>query len=236
MNVVSGMKSSKRSYERKKLKHSVRLRDSWLKRHKRIIGTVTITLIGGFIVGIVLDQIFSGPRERTMHQEIYREFGQIRTEIGEFQDYVDGLPGTSDIRKKKLFERGMVARDSSKYDEARDLFRGILSLNPSPAEKVAVLILVGNAFVAQSRLEEAQGSYSEAIELARQHDISDGEAAALGNIGLICVDKGELDEAVEFLAGALGVFRSVGSKVDVDKAQRIIEEIHRETGSSSKKS
>jgi len=133
----------------------------WKKYRNEIIGIIIAVIVS--LLFFIWDQM----RSTKQVDELKQKTIQLKHEIGKVQDYLDGLPITSDIRKKKLLKNGFAARKNLNYDKARDLFRGILSLEPSPSERVAVLVLVGNTFSSQSKLQEAIGSYFEALSLAK---------------------------------------------------------------------
>jgi tetratricopeptide (TPR) repeat protein len=54
-------------------------------------------------------------------------------------------------------------------------------------------------------VESAQKYYEEALKIHREIEYRQGEATGLGNIGLIYMDKGELDSALKYLKEALNI-------------------------------
>ena len=111
--------------------------------------------------------------------------------------YKDGLAAMPEKRRRSLLSTGLEAMRDYKYNEAINYFRECLGSGTKQSEKVALLILIGNCFLSTGRREEAQGSYKEAEKIAREDNNNEGLSAALGNIGIACQFKGELDKAPE---------------------------------------
>ncbi|MGB8658647.1 MAG: tetratricopeptide repeat protein [Candidatus Zixiibacteriota bacterium] len=119
--------------------------------------------------------------------------------------FLDGLLGSKNPDLKGLSEKGYSLYEGEEYFDAIDTFKACLKLETEPSEREALFILIGNAFHALKRFEEAEDSYQEALRIGKTIDDEEGEAAALGNIGLIYQARGDLDQALKYLEEALEI-------------------------------
>jgi len=141
-----------------------------------------------------------------------QEVTELRRAVGEFQDYLDGIPETKNPKFKKLFDKGYDVYQQCKYNEAIDIFDQCLKLKIKDSERGALLILFGNALSSLGRNKDAEDRYQEALLLTHRIKDREGEATALGNIGLIYYNKGKLDTALKYHKNALGIAREIGYK------------------------
>ena len=81
-----------------------------------------------------------------------------------------------------------------------------------PDAKIELHILLGNSFLALSQLKEAEGHYRQAMDASRDAHFREGEAASLGNLGLIYADQGGLERAEEHYNDALTIQREIGHR------------------------
>lgn len=126
-------------------------------------------------------------------------------------EYLDGLSTTVNATRRAAFERARDLLVGNRSGEALPLFGELLGESESSAEEVALLILIGNCLFYLGRLEEAQRSYTEALEKARKQGEREAEAAALGNVGLVHRQKGDLFEAAQHHQGALKTYEQIGN-------------------------
>ncbi len=72
-------------------------------------------------------------------------------------------------------------------------------------------------------------NYSEdALKIRKEIRFREGEARALGNAGLIYEDKGDLDQALEYLNEALKIFEEIGMQPNVEQTLRNIKRVEEE--------
>ncbi len=126
--------------------------------------------------------------------------------------WLDGIPKSDDEELKERTLRVLAYLLSDKYQRAITELENILKVcTPSPTERMSVLINLGNAYYALSQYADALKNYEAILELTEKVDRGsalEGKAVALGNIGLIYRDKGDLDEALKYLKEALTILDS----------------------------
>ena len=144
--------------------------------------------------------------------ELQRDIEKIKTQMEQVALYLDGLPKTKDKNKKALFEKGISLMAQYKYEQAIESFRECSALETEESEKVALLILIGNSFYAWNRWDQALGSWKDALDAAEKAKDEEGQAVALGNLGLVYQDKGEWDKAIEFYNKSLKIKEKIGDE------------------------
>jgi tetratricopeptide (TPR) repeat protein len=170
----------------------------------------------GIIIGIIgiLIAVYFGVKvlKPKVPFELQEDIVKIRAKLEQVALYLDGLPKTKDKDKKALFEKGMSLMAQYKYEEAIESFRECLGLETGGSEKVALLHLIGNSFYAWNKWDSALGSWKEALDAAEKANDEQGQAAAIGNLGLVYKDKGEWDKAIEFYNKALKGLEKIGDE------------------------
>lgn len=93
-----------------------------------------------------------------------------------------------------LMEAGLIYRDAGKFQEARDVFRGVIALRPdSEIPQVAI----GSTYFAEGNYDEAISYYQAALDKEPQ------SAYAYAHLGEALFMKKEFDEAREKLQRAI---------------------------------
>jgi len=93
-----------------------------------------------------------------------------------------------------LMEAGFIYRDAGKYQEARDVFRGVMALRPdSEIPQVAI----GTTLFVEGKIDEAITTYQAALD---RHPES---AYAHAHLGEALFMKKEFDQARESLTRAI---------------------------------
>ena len=125
------------------------------------------------------------------------------------QYWLDGIPQSDDKELQKRTLTALLYSRDEKYPGAIKELENILKLCIlSPTEKMSVLLNLGNACYSLSRINGALANYEAVLELTKkvtEKDALEGKSAALGNIGLIYSDKGDLDSALKYLKDALKI-------------------------------
>ncbi len=160
--------------------------------------------------------LMSGEIEEILESQkrFEKEIEKIKSQMGQIAIYLDGLPKTKDKDKKALFEKGISLMAQYKYEEAIESFRDCLSLESDWSAKSALFLLIGNSFYAWNKWDPALGSWKEALDAAEKANDEQGQAAALGNLGLVYKAKGEWDKAIEFYNRALKGLEKIGDVED----------------------
>lgn len=126
-------------------------------------------------------------------------------------DYVDGISKSPDEKKRESFKRAREEQEKHHHKAAIELFKECLKRAESSNEKAALHLQIGNSLSHLGEGERALIAYQEALQATRTGDDEDGEAAALGNMGLVYAGKGELDKALSHHEDALKIHRKIGN-------------------------
>jgi tetratricopeptide (TPR) repeat protein len=140
-----------------------------------------ITIILSFLAGIypIIDLL-----KPSKTDEILYEVRELRREIGQPIRYEDGIPQSENLNLKGLFKEGQKHLDNYEYEKAIKSFRAALALQGvKPSESAGLLINIGIAQHKQSKWDEAEGSYKEALDWAEKGKDEWGKAAAPGKSG-----------------------------------------------------
>jgi len=167
-----------------------------------------ITFLGA--IKLILEILKPSGIKQELREVIAEELDK-RIEPTGASSWVDGIPQTKNINLATLFAKGLKYKKNFEYDKAIKAFIGALGLKDIKESETGVLHLqIGNSFYGQSKLEEALGSYKQALSFAERAKDDEGKAAASGNIGLIYQDKGDLHEALKYHQEALRIDKEIG--------------------------
>ena len=130
--------------------------------------------------------------------------------------WFDGILLSDNKELKERTLKALLYVKAEKYHDALREFDNILRVCMiSPTEKMSILLNLGNAHLSLSQNDEALINYSAILELTKKvsgKDALEGKASALGNIGLIYLVKGELDNGLKYLEDALKIYREIGCR------------------------
>jgi len=131
---------------------------------------------------------------------------------GDLNIYLDGLPEAKpEVRDP--FEEGRRLQNAEQHEAAIAEFEKAFAAAKNDSQRCALHILIGNSLAALSRLPEAEGHYRQALAGAEKADDEEGQAAALGNLGLVYAARGQLDKAEEHLMKALAIHEEIGDRL-----------------------
>jgi len=155
------------------------------------------------------------PEMAETEKRIEQKIDQLRREMGQPVPYENGIPESENFNLRGLFEKGKKHLGSYEYGKAIDAFRRAWALKDlKPSEKSALLIHIGIVQYKQSKWDEAEGAWKEGLGWAERGNDEWGQAAALGNLGLVYQAKGDWDKAVEFYNRALKGLEKIGDVED----------------------
>jgi tetratricopeptide (TPR) repeat protein len=134
--------------------------------------------------------------------------------------YADGVPFSDDPDVVKCLGEVFGLIEEERYlDAAQEIERCRLP-TMAPRDRMILSIITGNCYITLGRLTEAERYYRDALNISERQDfqhIYEKDTAkirgsALGNIGLIYSDKGDLDQALKYHKDALEIDRQIGYK------------------------
>jgi len=174
-----------------------------------------IALVIALVVGASRKQA-EGLKRQAAEQN--RKLDALQQTVGQLTAYLDGLPQAKGPVRTS-FDAGYAAYEACKWDEAIGHFKEALK-TAQGTQLVALYNLIGLSHYTPGRRDDALAAFEESRRLAVDFKDRKGEAAALGNIGLIWMNKGEWDRAVGNLVQVLAVFGQLGAKVEVARTLR----------------
>jgi len=106
--------------------------------------------------------------------------------------YADGvLQGPQAVRDH--FEEGQRLQDAHEHEKAIVEFQAALATADTDSRRGALHLHIGISHYLSGRLVQAEGSYSEALRLFEAAADEQGRAAALGDLGIVYTERGDLD-------------------------------------------
>jgi tetratricopeptide (TPR) repeat protein len=169
-------------------------------RTKIILSIICIPVL---IAGVWLPLQETAEKKKQEEADTYDRGLSERTVLllkGKPETYIDGLGETPLL--KHFFNEGQRCENEYRFKEAIEEYSKCLSHPGAAAEnKVAANILIGNCYYAQSKFGEAEKHYREALDNSKgvkdKIEKLKAKAFALGNIGLVLFQKGDLEGALE---------------------------------------
>ncbi len=128
--------------------------------------------------------------------------------------WLDGIPQSDD---KVLKDRNLKALKFIQKEDHKSAITELESIlrdcTTSPTERMSILLNLGNSYYNISNNDKALENYKSILGLSDNMDKKsalEGKSYALGNIGVVYRDKGELDNALKFHLDALVIDREIG--------------------------
>ena len=115
-------------------------------------------------------------------------------------------------QKEQLLDEAIKLQGENKQREAIDALYAAFGRDLEPLAKAQLHNLLGNSFFHLSKYQEAEGHYRQALDASRQAGHRQGEAATLGNLGLVYRSRGDLDRSEELHKESLVIHREIGNR------------------------
>jgi tetratricopeptide (TPR) repeat protein len=157
------------------------------------------------------------------------DVARLEQKVDRLAEYLDGLAEAKNPDLRAAFEdgrrlqlegyqqEGHAAQSAEKHREAIGCFSRALGLAETDSQRAALHNLRGNSYANVSQHKEAQADYEQVISLSQRipepKDAAQARAAALGNLGNVRVERGELNEAEEHFKQALKIQRDIGDRL-----------------------
>ena len=151
------------------------------------------------------------------------DVARLEQKVDRLAEFLDGLPQAKNPELRAAFEdaralqkEGYEAQSAHKHREAIACFTRALALAEDDSQRAALHLLRGNSYAYISQYKEAEGDYRETLELAESispaEDAAQARAAALGNLGIVYTDRGELAKAEEHHKQSLEIHMEIGNR------------------------
>jgi tetratricopeptide (TPR) repeat protein len=126
--------------------------------------------------------------------------------------YYDGLPQAKG-NVHDHFDAGRRLQEAEQHEPAIAEFEKALAVAQNDSQRCALHMLIGNSFLATSRLGQAEGHYQRSLAAGDKAQDKEGQARALGNLGIVYRQRGEPDKAEEHHRKALAIAEEIGDRL-----------------------
>jgi len=152
----------------------------------------------------------------------------VRRDLSKMAEYLGGFH-ESDPAVWQPFELGLAAMAACQWDQAIEQFRRAQA-KARGAQLVPIHNQTGVCHYVRGRPDDALRDFDESARLATRYRVELGKAPALGNIGVILHDYGELPSALNTMSEALAIARSIGDRGAAAPYLGNIGNVHRDQG------
>jgi tetratricopeptide (TPR) repeat protein len=187
-----------------------------------IVAPVTTAAIIGIGGWLLRDQLglFRSRQNRLTGERL----AVVEAQLKELQERsVSPPPGASPVDTESLVAQATPrterllgeAIELQRQHKERDAIERLLTAYDMdlPAEaKIQLHILAGNGFLRLSELEKAEGHYRQALDASQAAQNREGEAAALGNLGIVYGQRGDPNHAEQCFRDSLAIHRELGNR------------------------
>jgi tetratricopeptide (TPR) repeat protein len=80
--------------------------------------------------------------------------------------------------------------------------------------------------IRQHRSDDARHTFEQALDLARRMNYPYGQADYLTTYGIMCKERGAIEEARQWLQEALSIFLRLGAQKDVERVTTAVDELN----------
>ncbi len=152
---------------------------------------------------------------------------QIKQQVREIKEAFNGwraVPGTERLhrllREQSLGDHLAKAAELAKANKHREAIEHLAScLGPEmgAGDRAAIHLLMGNAYLATGKPVQAEAAYRKSLAaaeaIASTREKKEAQATALGNLGIIFRQRGELEKALEHYQKALQIHKEIGHRL-----------------------
>jgi tetratricopeptide (TPR) repeat protein len=185
--------------------------------------TVVLPIVAGLVIAIVVGFVFyligrkrGKQDQKKLKQDIIKELPKKFEEVlnRRFKGapvYLNGLPETTEKDKAKLLSDALDAMNEYRHDDAIAKFGECLDLETDPSKRCAILNLIGLSQWIFGYTRDAEQSFLQMIQVAKEAELDDAFSDALINIGLIYHRLGNSKKSLESFGQALLLNRKRGN-------------------------
>ena len=175
-----------------------------------IFWAILLGACGVIVLAIAVYVLYGLNRARRQARTAAVGKAVMRRDMDRMAEYLDGLPESLPAVRQP-FELGLAAIDTWAWNRAIGHFRQAMP-EARGAELVALFNLTGLCHYTQGLLVIALADFEYSARLADQFGDEEGKAPALGNIGVIWHDRGDLDKALQYKERALANAHQLGNQ------------------------
>jgi tetratricopeptide (TPR) repeat protein len=196
------------------------------------IDAIGIAATAFFGALIIIFFIPATPRKRTdggkaRIAELPSQAEQLSREVKQIRDAFNGwraVPGSDRLRnllmertrREHMAKAAELAR-AGRHRDAIERLEACLGPGLAAADRSAIYLLIGNAFLATRQPVQAEAAYqlslSSAEAIPSTTEKKEAQATALGNLGIVLRQRGELEKALEHYQKALGLHKEIGHRL-----------------------
>ena len=152
---------------------------------------------------------------------------QLSQQVKEIKEAFNGwraVPGAERLRRllKERSCRNHLAKaaELAKADKHREAIKHLeacLEPGMAAADRAAIYLLMGNAYLVTIQPVQAEAAYRKSLAaaeaIASTREKKEAQATALGNLGIIFRQRGELEKALEHYQKALEIHKEIGHRL-----------------------
>jgi tetratricopeptide (TPR) repeat protein len=152
------------------------------------------------------------------------QLGQQVREIKEAFNGWRAVPGTERLHRllteqslRDHLAKAAELAKANRHREAIEHLAACLGPEMAAADRAAICLLMGNAYLATSQPLQAEAAYRKSLAaaeaIASTREKKEAQATALGNLGIIFRQRGELEKALEHYQKALQIHKETGHRL-----------------------
>ena len=196
------------------------------------IRAIAIAAVAFFGALVIIFFIPATPRKRVeggkdRAEELPSQAEQLSREVKQIKDAFNGwraVPGSDRLRnllmertrREHMAKAAELAR-AGRHRDAIERLEACLGPGLAAADRAAIYLLIGNAFLATRQPVQAEAAYQMSLSateaIPSTQEKKEAQATALGNLGIILRQRGELEKAMEHYQKALGLHKEIGHRL-----------------------
>jgi tetratricopeptide (TPR) repeat protein len=158
----------------------------------------------------------SAPVDET--NALLRQIVKNTTPLGVTPPSIEALAEPANDRTRRLLREAIDLQNQNREEEAIQRLLTAYDMDLPAKAKAELHLLAGIGYARLSRLIEAESNYRQALAAAEQAGDEKLRAAAIGSLGIVFSDRGDLDNAEEQLKKALEIYEAMGDRLSQARA------------------
>ena len=184
-----------------------------------VVIAAIILAVGGWLFREKLGWFRSRPDldvDERIRQEVKRQLDELQAgsaapPTGAPPVDTEALAAQATERTESLLAEAVALKRQGKERDAIECLLTAYDMDMPRLAKAQLHTLAGNGFFRLSELEEAEGQYRLALDDVRVAAHRQGEAAVMGNLGLIYAGRGDFQQAEVYFNQGLAIHRDISN-------------------------